>query len=133
MGAQRTNTLPTPAAGGLWGHNTPPQPLSLCPDLRCASQSEPLITLHPLFQEKEGKFLLFNYSSRAHCVSYHQLLDIMHMAVVTYFFRGNLLSPNRLLFLITSKGSFICTFPQTRKHIPQPLLDQLWTTGWNGK
>ena len=27
----------------------------------------------------------------------------------------------------------ICTFPQTGQHIPQPLMDQLWTTGWNGK
>ena len=27
--------------------------------------------------------------------------------------RGNLLPPHRLLFLINSKGSFICTIPQT--------------------
>ena len=27
--------------------------------------------------------------------------------------KGNLLPPNRLLFPINSKGSFICTIPQT--------------------
>ena len=34
------------------------------------------------------------------------------MAIVTYFFRWNPLSPpHRLLFPISSKGYFICTFP----------------------
>ena len=27
--------------------------------------------------------------------------------------KGNLMMPHRLLFLINSKGSFICTIPQT--------------------
>ena len=36
--------------------------------------------------------------------------------------RGNPL--HRLLFPISSKGSFICI-------IPLPLLHQLWSTGWN--
>ena len=80
-----------------------------------------------------GKFVLFKYASRAHCCSYHRLLDIKHMVMLTYFFRGNLLSPHRLLSLISSKGSFMCTFQQTGHHKPQPLMDQLWTTGWNGK
>ena len=39
------------------------------------------------------------------------------MVIVTYLFRGNPLSPNRLLFSISSKGSFICTFRQTGPHI----------------
>ena len=39
---------------------------------------------------------------------------------------GNLLPPHGLLFSINSKGSFICT-------IPQPLLHQSWSTGWNEK
>ena len=47
--------------------------------------------------------------------------------------RGNPLPPHGLLFLINSKGSFICTIPQTGLHIPQPLLHQLWSTGWNAK
>ena len=47
--------------------------------------------------------------------------------------RGNLLPPHRLLFPISSKGSFICIIPQTGKHIPQALLHQSWSTGWNEK
>ena len=41
------------------------------------------------------------------------------MAIVTYFFRGNPLLPHRLLFPINSKGSFVCTFPQTGQPIPE--------------
>ena len=47
--------------------------------------------------------------------------------------KGNPLLPHRLLFPINSKGSFICTIPQTVWHIPRPLLHQLWSTGWNEK
>ena len=47
--------------------------------------------------------------------------------------RGIPLPPHRLLFPINSKGSFICTIPQTGLHIPQPLLHQSWSTGWNEK
>ena len=39
-------------------------------------------------------------------------------------FRGSLLSPHRVLFPISSKGSFICTSPKTWQRIPQPLMDQ---------
>ena len=35
------------------------------------------------------------------------------------------LRPHGLLFSINSKGSFICTIPQTGQHIPRPLLHQL--------
>ena len=49
-----------------------------------------------------------------HIDFHHQLLDIKHMFIVTYFFRGNLLLTNKLLFAISSKGSFICTFPSDR-------------------
>ena len=45
--------------------------------------------------------------------------------------RGNPLPPHGLLFLISSKGSFICTIPQTGQHIQWPLLYQSWNTGWN--
>ena len=41
--------------------------------------------------------------------------------------RGNPLPPHGLLFPISSKGSFICTIPQTGKHIPRPLLHQAGT------
>ena len=47
--------------------------------------------------------------------------------------KGNPLPPHRLLLSIKSKGSFICTIPQAGKHIPRPLLHQLWSTGWNEK
>ena len=40
--------------------------------------------------------------------------------------RGNPLLPHGLLFPINSKGSFICTIPQTGLHIPWPLLHQSW-------
>ena len=33
--------------------------------------------------------------------------------------KGNPLAPHRLLFTINSKGSFICTIPQTGWHIPR--------------
>ena len=46
--------------------------------------------------------------------------------------RENLLLPlHGLLFLISSKGYFICTIPQTGKHMPRPLIHQSWSTGWN--
>ena len=47
--------------------------------------------------------------------------------------KGNPLPPHRLLFPINSKGSFICTIPQTGYHIPRPLLHQSWSIGWNEK
>ena len=47
--------------------------------------------------------------------------------------RGNPLPPHGLLYPINSKGSFICTIPQTGLHIPWPLLHQSWSTGWNEK
>ena len=47
--------------------------------------------------------------------------------------KGNPLPPHRLLFSISSKGYFICTILQTGQHIPSPLLNQSWSTGWNEK
>ena len=44
---------------------------------------------------------------------------------------GNPLPPRGLLLPISSKGSFICTIPHTAEHIPRPLLNQSWSTGWN--
>ena len=35
-----------------------------------------------------------------------------------------------LLFPISSKGSFICTIPQTGQHILQPLLQHWWSTNF---
>ena len=47
--------------------------------------------------------------------------------------KGNPVPPDRLLLSINSKGSFICTIPQTGQHIPRPLLHQSWSTGRNEK
>ena len=51
----------------------------------------------------------------------------------SYSERGNPLPPHGLLFPISSKGSFICTIPQTGYHIPWLLLHQSWSTRWNEK
>ena len=85
----------------------------------CTTQSYTYTFTH------KGQFVLFNDSSRAHGFSYHWLLDVKHMVMVAYFFRRNPLSPHNLLFLVSSKGSILCTFPLTGQHIPQPLMDQL--------
>ena len=78
---------------------------------------------------KEGKVLL-----NALNTFYLRLYDIGHMVKDhSDSERGNLLPPHRLRFPINSKGSFICTIPQTGLHIPQPLLHQSWSTGWNEK
>ena len=42
--------------------------------------------------------------------------------------RGSPLYLHGLLFLISSKSSFICSVPQTEYHIPRSLLNQLWST-----
>ena len=74
-----------------------------------------------LFNDALNTFYLWLYGIR-HMVKDHSDSE-----------KGNMLLPHRLLFLINSKGSFICTIPQTGYHIPQPLLHQLWSTGWNEK
>ena len=58
------------------------------------------------------KFVLFNEATGTHLfLYYHRLLDVIHMVTLTHFLEGNPLPPHRLLFSISSKGSFICTFP----------------------
>ena len=61
---------------------------------------------------------------------YLRLYDVRHMVKDhSDSEKGNQLPPHRLLFRI-SKGSFICTIPQTWYHIPWPLLHQSWSIGW---
>ena len=64
-------------------------------------------------KESKVKFVLFNDATGTHWfLSYHRLLDVIHMVTLTHvFLEGNPLPPHRLLFSISSKGSFICTFP----------------------
>ena len=45
--------------------------------------------------------------------------------------RGNQLLPLYELYLINGEDSSIRTIPQKGQHIPQPLLHQLLSTGWN--
>ena len=64
--------------------------------------------------------------------STHFIYGYMASDIVKYHTgneRGNPLLPHGLLFPINSKGSFICTIPQTGLHMP--LLHQSWRTGWN--
>ena len=59
---------------------------------------------------KEGH-VLFN---DAHITFYLRLYGVRHMVKDhSDSERGNLLPPHRLFFPISSKGSFICTIPQT--------------------
>ena len=57
---------------------------------------------------KEGNVLFNNVLN----TFYLRLCGIIHM-VKDHFEKGNPLPPHRLLFTINSKGSFICTIPQT--------------------
>ena len=91
------------------------------------------VWIQNIFQylSNEGNVFLFN---DAFNTFYLQLYGVGHM--VKYHSdseRGNPLPPHGLLFLISSKGSFICTIPQTELHIQRPLLHQLWSTSWNEK
>ena len=75
---------------------------------------------------KEGN-VLFNDALNTF---YLRLYGVGHMVKDhTDSERGNPLPAHGLLFLINSKGSFICTIPQTGLHIPWPLLHQSWSTG----
>ena len=67
--------------------------------------------------KKEGRNFIYGYMSSGYSDSE----------------RRNPLPPHGLLFLISSKGSFISTIPQTGQHIQRPLLHQSWSTGWNKK
>ena len=74
-----------------------------------------------LFNDALSTFYLWLYGVR-HMVKDHSDSE-----------KGNPVPPHGLLFPINSKGSFICTIPQTGLHIPQPFLHQSWSTGCNEK
>ena len=57
-------------------------------------------------------------------------MNFKHMVIVPYFFRGNPLSPHSL-FPISSRGSFIYTFPDSTAHTTTfygPVVDH-WLGG----
>ena len=66
---------------------------------------------NPLSRLHTSLFCLTTPLEHIDFLSYHRLLDVIHMVTLTHFLEGNPLPPNRLLFSISSKGSFICTFP----------------------
>ena len=85
---------------------------------------------HFIYDYMEGN-VLFNDALNTF---YLRLYDVRHMVKNhSDWERGNPLTPHRLLFPISSKGSFICIIPQTGWRIPRPLLHQSWSTGWNEK
>ena len=76
-----------------------------------SSLLEPTVIFCEVFNQHK-RFVLFNDATGTHWfLSYHRLLDVIHMVTLTHFLEGNPLPPHRLLFSISSKGSFICTFP----------------------
>ena len=68
---------------------------------------------------KEGKEMLYLTTHSTHFIYGYMASDIEE---TRYHHMG-------YSFPINSKGSFICTFPQTGLHIPRPLLHQSWSTG----
>ena len=75
----------------------------------CMGQSHCKETLHWVWK-KEGN-VLFNDALNTF---YLRLYGVRHMVKDhSDSEKGNLLPPHRLLFPISSKGSFICTIPQT--------------------
>ena len=71
---------------------------------------------------KKGKFVLINDTAREHWFSYHRLMDIKYMVIVTYFFRLNLLLPHRLLYPDKQQGIFYTHFP-IDKWLPTTTFD----------
>ena len=84
---------------------------------------------HFIYAYMEGS-VLFNDALNTF---YLRLYGVGHVKDHSDSERGNPLPLHGLLFPINSKGSFICTIPQTGQHIPLPLLYQSWSTGWNEK
>ena len=78
---------------------------------------------------KQEANILFNDALNPFYLRLYDVGDMVHSDSE----RGNPLLPHGLLFLISSKGSFICTIPQTGQHIPRLLVHQSLSTGWNEK
>ena len=97
--------------------------------IKCASDDVNVVMT--VIVMKEGRSVLFNDALNTF---YLRSYGVKHMVKDhSDSGRGNLLPPHGLLFPISSKGSFICTIPQTGLDIPWPLLHQSWSTGWNEK
>ena len=86
--------------------------------------------LDPMVQERKEGNILFNDALNTF---YFTVIWRRKYGKGPLSEKGNPLAPHVLLFPINSKGSFICTIPQTGEHTPRPLLHQSWSTGWNEK
>ena len=60
---------------------------------------------------KEGRICFYLTTHSTHCIYGYMASDMVKDH--SYSEKGNPLPPHRLLFPINSKGSFICTIPQT--------------------
>ena len=74
---------------------------------------------HQVRKKERERNVLFNDALNTF---YLQLYGVRHMVKDhSDSEKENPLPPHRLLLSINSKGSFICTIPQTGYHIPRPL------------
>ena len=78
-------------------------------------------------EERKETVYLMTYSTHL------GLYGIKYMVWTMQIMKKKTCSHYELLLLISSKGSFICTIPQTGQYIPQLFLLHLWNTGWNKK
>ena len=79
-------------------------------------------------RKKEGN-VLFNDALNTF---YLRLYDIRHMVKNRSAREESRCCHMGYSFRLTAR-SFICIIPQTGQHIPRPLLQQSWSTGWNEK
>ena len=99
----------------------------------CLADTQPAVSTPQFFISPWSSLEMLTYSGRkkgnvlfndALNTFYLQLYGVRHMVKDhSDSEKGNPLPPHRLLFPISSKGSFI----------PLPLLHQSWSTGWNEK
>ena len=114
-----------------------------CTPPKCGKLSEYTDSAHTEVEDPSSRYMLTaSESKKEGNVLFNDALNTFYLRLygVRHIVKDysdsekeNPLPPHRLLFPINSKGSFICTIPQTYWHIPRPLLHQSWSTGWNEK
>ena len=82
-----------------------------CQEIKTSSSSYSLFLVWASVSRRRRRRVLFNHALNTF---YLRLYSVKHMVKDhSYSERGNLLLPHGLLFLISSKGSFIVIIPQT--------------------
>ena len=141
-GAERVlPTIPAPFSVSPPLHTSPHRPIS--PGWEAASvEIRGKIEREMFYLTTHSTHSIYGYMGRERNVLFNDTLNTFYLRLygIRHMVKdhsdsekGNPLPPHRLLFPINSKGSFICTISQTGLHIPQPLLHQSWSTGWNEK